>query len=494
MRRVLPAVWLTVLLSLPAALWLLGDRQPLLESRAKEPFPPINRSSVRDENTFRRIDTALLDRFPGRERALDLHARIAIELFRDSPNPDVAIGSGGWFYYVPELGPCRPGGEPIGDAADAAEALARTLVASGKRTVVTLAPSKLFVHTADAPTIDTAQERCADDLERRVEQRLTQTPGGLALGPALRRLEAAGKPTYLRTDTHWNWRGRELFARLVLDRIRPGLARESGLRARRNVTRDTDLSIMVGRRRSDDDRVVEAMRTPPRPFAAGDVVMVGDSQLDLTFRVSLSGASRPISEVVLPGAVHCDWLALVEGRCDDPIRAARAVVIEKVARDAQFFTSACWRPIALVGESLSGPAARWERVDGGPDAPGGRSLTIPESGTATVRVRIPEADRSQSARLLRLPLTANPAGPDGAVQPLRLTQEPQAGPPAPCAMPEQAVVGGSLFLPVPADRRASDLVIRLEGTPGARLGAPRVVDLATAARPAGVAWRSPRRR
>ncbi len=51
----------------------------------------------------------------------------------------------------------------------------------------------------------------------------------MSIDPELRQLEADGDPTFLRKDTHWNWRGREVFARRVLDRIRPGLAEEAGL-------------------------------------------------------------------------------------------------------------------------------------------------------------------------------------------------------------------------------------------------------------------------
>jgi SGNH hydrolase-like domain, acetyltransferase AlgX len=477
MRRLLPAAWLIVLLALPATLWLLGSRQPLLESRPKEPFPPVNRSSLRDPTTFRRFDTAILDRLPGRGRALDLHARIALDLFKDSSNPDVAIGHDGYLYYVPELTPCRPGGEPVADAADAVDVLARTLVASGRRTAVVVPPSKLFTHDADAPSIDAEAERCARALEERIDRRLAQAPGGLALGPAQRALEAAGEATFLRNDTHWNWRGRELFARRVLDRLRPGLADEAGLSVGREVSRPTDLSGMLGRQRDETDRTVEATRTPPAPFAAGEVVLIGDSQTDFTFVSPFGEGVRPIRDVVLPGAVYCTWPMLADGSCDEPIKAARAILVEKVARDTQVLTSLCWRPIALLGERMSGRTASWERVDGEASPATGAALTLPANGSARVRVRIPGEDLDPRPRLLKLPLRDVPTGPDGAPVAVAMTQEPQAGGPAPCAMPAQAVAGASLFLPVPAGRRASDLVVRLDGAPGTQFGAPRIVAL-----------------
>lgn len=471
----LPSLWVVGLLALPAVLWLSGERQPLLESRAKEEFPPLNRHTFADPAAIRRFDTALLDRFPGRGRALDLHARIAIDLFKDSPNPDVAIGRNGFLYYVPELGPCRPGTQPTSDPADAVDVLARTLVAAGLRTTVALAPSKLFVHDADAPSIDGGQERCAEALERRVDRRLEAAPGGLAIGALLRALEASDGATYLRTDTHWNWRGRELFVRRVLERLRPGLARQSSLRAGAEWDRPTDLKSLIGRPGTERDRVVTTARTPRRPFPAGSVVLLGDSQLELALIAQPRPGLPSIRDVALPGAVYCDWSSFSGGACNDAIASARAIVIEKVARDVSTVTSLCWLPISLVGERLRGSTAGWERVDGG-SAPATGSLVLPASGSVTVRAVL-GSDRSRQPRLLKIPLEQVPGDANGAPVPVQATQMPQAGPAAPCATPAQAVAGSSLFLPVPAGRRASDLVLQLSGAPGTQIGRPQEVVL-----------------
>lgn len=471
----LPAIWVVALLALPAVLWLAGERQPLLESRAKEEFPPLDRHTFADPAAIRRFDTALLDRFPGRGRALDLHARIAIDLFKDSPNPDVAIGRNGFLYYVPELGPCRPGTQPTSDPADAVDVLAGTLVAAGVRTTVTLAPSKLFVHGSDAPSIDDRQERCAEALERRVDRRLEAAPGGLALGAPLRALESSGGPTYLRTDTHWNWRGRELFVRRVLDRLRPGLTRQSGVRVGAEWDRPTDLKSLIGRPGTERDRVVTTARTPRRPFPAGSVVLLGDSQLELALIAQPRPGLPSIHDVTLPGSVYCDWSSFSGGACNDAIARARAIVIEKVARDVSTVTSLCWLPISLVGERLRGRPASWERVDGG-SSPDARSLVLPASGSVTARALV-GPDRSRRPRLLKIPLEQVPADASGAPVPVQASQKPQAGPAAPCATPTQATAGNSLFLPVPAGRRASDLVLQLSGAPGTRIGRPQEIVL-----------------
>lgn len=472
-RRLLPVAWLLLLLSLPAVLWIFGDRQPLLESRPKEEFPALNRSTLGNPETFRRIDTALLDRLPLRGRALDLRARLAVDLFRDSSSPDVAIGHDGYLYYVPDLLPCRPGGEPIADAADAVDVLARTLVTSGRTTAVVVPRSKLFMHPDDAPEIDAAAERCLQALEERVDARLASVPGGLTFTARQQALEQAGEATFLLRDTHWNWRGRELFARAVLDRIRPGLADEAGLRAGDELQRPGDLDKFLGRSRTETDRTLEALRTPLAPAPAGDVVLVGDSQLEQTFAAPL-GDAPPLIERTLPGAVYCNWSMVQAGDCTEPLRRARTVVIEKVARELQLLTQLCWVPLSTAAEQLRGRPARWERVDGG-ELADPRALELPAGGVR-VRVRAAGADVSDRPRLLRLPLATVPAGADGAQQPVTLTQQPQAGPPAPCATPA-AAAGGALIVPVPAGRRVSDLVMQLDGPAGALLGAPEEIAL-----------------
>jgi hypothetical protein len=58
-----------------------------------------------------------------------------------------------------------------------------------------------------------------------------------------------------------------------------------------------------------------------------------------------------------------------------------------------------------------------------------------------------------------------------------MVQQPQHGKVFPCATPSQAVPGGSLFLPVPAGRRLSDIVVAREAPPGTRFGRPQGIPL-----------------
>lgn len=470
--RLLPAVWLVLLLAAPTIAWLLGARQPLLENRAKEAFPTINRSSVRDPATFSRLDTFVLDRLPFRQTALEVRSRVELDLFHDSPNPDIAIGHDGWLYYAPELGPCRPGGQPASDPADAWELLARTFAAAGYRPILAAPGSKLLIHSHDAPALDEEAERCADALERHVAARLAEIPGGLSLDARLRRLEADGDATFLRYDSHWNWRGRLLFVRRLVELIDPRLARAARIRAGGTYERDGDLARLVGATRTEEDRLVVA-DPPPRALPPGRVLLIGDSQMERSLQQPVPGGGT-LQDRILPGQLTCDWPRLSDGGCDAALRSAHVVLIEKVARDAPLVTTACWRPLAVAAERLgSGRPARWTRLDAG--AALGRRLTIPAAGTATVRVT-PQADGT-GPRLLRFRVLRGSPQADGTPAPVAMVLHARPDRPAvPCATPAQPT-GGALLVPLPAGVRAADLAIELRSAPGAQIGRPQEIPL-----------------
>ena len=220
-------VVLILLLVLPGIAWVFGARQPLLENRERTPYPDLNRGTLRVEATFQQIDRAYLERLPLRKAALDATARLNIDVFRDSPNPEVAIGGDGWLFFVPQLQACNDQ-PPLADPADAAETLARALLASGRSAMVTIPGGKLTVQPERAPKIDETIEQCVRGLERRIGERLHATPGGYDLYRDLQRARARGEDVFLRGDTHWSIAGRERFARAGSRRCGPGSPTTSG--------------------------------------------------------------------------------------------------------------------------------------------------------------------------------------------------------------------------------------------------------------------------
>lgn len=469
--RLLPIVWLMALLLLPLAGWVAGARQPLLDNRPKTPMPHLSADALADGATYKQIDAALFERLPPRGRAVEAHTKIALNVFHDSPNPDVAIGSDGYLYYVPSLQTCttRP---PFDDPADAADVLGRTFLAAGKKALVLEPAAKLFVHDQDAPSIDDKAEKCAARLQARVGRRLAESPAGFDIDTPLKRMEAAGTTTFLRKDTHWNWRGRLLFARTVLDFLRPGLSKAVGLHAGDVFQRPGDEAAMLGLNETEPDRPVLARRTPKPPVTPGRAVLIGDSQMERTFLTPPGTPdTTPLLSTVLPGTPTCNLPNLIAGACDTAIVGASHVIYESVGRNLADFDAICWRPVSLMAEGLTGAPGRYERVDGETPVTG-RTMTVGASGSVKLRVVAPGGDASRTPRLLKLPLRHLPAGATAA-----MSQAPQAGPPSPCATPQQSFDTGSLILPVPARRRASDLIVTILAPAGTQLIAPREIVL-----------------
>lgn len=473
-HEMLPAIWLLALLLLPATVWLLGGRQAVLENRPKVARPALSVSALQRKETFDQLDSFVRDRLPLRETALNTRGRILIDVFNVSTNPLVAIGSNGWLYFTRELDNCRPGSAANGaDPADAIEALSRTLVASGRGTTVAVPPSKIVIHTSDLPSLDRELLRCEYAIERRIQSRLAKTPGGVDLMTPLLKMEASGNPPYLRSDTHWNWRGRELWARILLDGVQPGLADEVGFKTRPLAKRPGDLGLMMGVPRHDADRIIEARRAPSRPPKATDYLIVGDSQTGSAL-VDPSHVGTSIAKSVLPGVWVCTWAMLSQGQCDVSLINAKRAVFEIVAWDLASLTAHCWRPVTVAAKDLRGAPGAWAVA--GPAGARSSSLTIPTAGTMTAHLRPASGDKTSMMRLMRIPIRP-PVEPVPGGSAVTLTQKPVNGPAAPCATPGQTLDGGALFLPIPANRRASELGLELSAPPGTRLGRPEEIRL-----------------
>lgn len=463
-RPLLPIVWLMALLVLPVTAYVVGVRQPLLENRDKTPFPDLNRGTLRKEHTYQQIDAALRERLPLRGDAVGLRGRIAIDLFGDSPTADVVLGKDRWLYYRPELRICEPDGTPAAPPEDAVEILTRTIAASGRKPVVLVAGSKIVTHRAHLKGFDAAALACVSAAEARVQQRLAETPGGLTIQPELDALEARGTATFLRSDTHWNARGRQVFAETVLDAIEPGLAAQARLRPLEHTDRRGDLGVFIGQERIDRDPMLTVTGTPTTTFAPGQVAFVGDSQLGAAL-MTAGADGATVLERVFPGQPFCHWNQGATDGCVEPMLGARTVVLEIVARDLAVLVDACRLPTAALSATVRGRPARW--ADDAPAA--GRPLSPTPSA---VRIAVAD-DRTDVPRLIRIPVSAlpeDPAAPAAAV-----TVDP--GGARACATLSSSDPAGALVVPVPTGERVADVELRLAGPQGAAVGRPEVLTL-----------------
>lgn len=469
-RNLLPIVWLMVLLLLPVAAYLAGMRQPMLENRGKTAFPDVNRTTLSQDDTFRQMDAAIRERLPLRGNAIDIRSRATMKLFGESTNSEVILGKDNWLYYRPELLICEPNGRPAVPPEDAIEVLTRTIAASGRRPVVIVAGSKIFTHQAHLRGVTEAELGCLEKAESRVQKRLEEIPGAHSIQRKLDELEAAGRPTFLRSDTHWNALGRTVFLRALLNGVRPGLGSEARLRALSPIDRSGDLGPFLGQDRVDRDRQVTVTGRRRTRFAPGEILIIGDSQMWTS--VKTPGADgKTVLEQIFPQQPLCDQYEMQEHGCADPMLDVETVVIESVARNYELVASTCWRPVATLAETIQGRPARW--ADGNP-------MRRPADAVNPATVEFAD-DRVATLRLLRIPVLDLPGA--GASETVSAVPGGEA---RPCALTE--VPDGKfdqLLIPVPAGERIADIELQVSGPEGAELGRPEVLVLDEEAKPSG---------
>ena len=480
MRRrlltLLPAIWLVALLSAPALAYVVGNRQPLLENRAKEPFPPINRSSVRSPEVFAKIDRAVLDRLPLRGDALNLKATVALRWFGVSPSLEVVAGSGGWLYMSRDFRPCQPNEDVADQVAEAAEIVARTSGASGRRVGVLVAGSKTAAqpeHLRIEP--DRVLARCLAKREEIVHARLRSTPGGLDITPGIRQELAAGRDVFLKRDSHWEGNAQLQFVRALLDAAEPGLSTKVGLeQVKKPIRREADLTNMIGMPADQDTRPPIARRPVQYPQARpNETLLIGDSQMRLAMTDALEGRP-PISNAALPGASYCERTQFNAGACDGQLAASRIVLLEWVARDMRELLDACTHfPSVLLPDLRKRLAAKPAGlVDVASGRRLGKRVTL-GSAPSAVRFAPADGDVANSLRLMVVPVERVGPPQPGGPEFVTAAQQPADGlPVASCGTPA-AGAGSSIVLPVPAGRDASKLGLELTAPPGTVLGQPQ---------------------
>ncbi|MDQ8043169.1 MAG: hypothetical protein AAGC46_00755 [Solirubrobacteraceae bacterium] len=479
MRRRLPSIaaaWLLLLVALPALAYLFGVRQPLLLNREPAPFPAVNRSSLPNKAIYPRFDAAILDRLPLRQYALQFRGLVAVRLFAHSSNDAVVIGKHGWQFYRQELRACEDAPPDVTDPVDAADSVARSIVASGRTGGLVIAGSKVVAERANTPASIKPQVDCVAALERAVHDRLADAPGGIDLEGRLGAIRRAGNDTFLKHDTHWNGLGREEFVRATLDAIRPGLADAAGLTLSKEKVRHAgDLGKLLGVPERDATALPQVARTPAHALAPGTVALVGDSQFEEAYQAPAPNGPS-IQARALPGQRSCTVNAVEAGTCDALMRGSRAVIQEMVGRGLRDFTNGCWRTVSVMGETMRGPAGRWQAA---PEIQGaGGTLALGAAGVI-VKATLPGGDVSKTPRLIRIPIQTLPPAPAG--QPasvVGLGEVTESGDQVtPCNSQTQSVQGRALIITVPAGRKVSDLKIVLTAPAGTVIGRPQEIVL-----------------
>lgn len=238
-----------LLLSVPLLLRIGGVEPGAVENRSLATLPKAGVEGVLDASYFSALDDYLEDHTPGRPEAITADAWVDVEVFGDSPTPEVFLGDEGWLFYRTSLsGPCETNadGEQV---VAGVEALNAMLAEQGKRVLWTIAPNKETVYSEYLPAEAGSLAACAAE-QRAVLRTATNRarPGGyIDLFSLMEQEKAAGSLLYHPNDTHWNSLGALHMVEEIVARLDPTLHPAADRRLQGVTMHEGDLTRILGR-------------------------------------------------------------------------------------------------------------------------------------------------------------------------------------------------------------------------------------------------------
>lgn len=207
LSKILLAVAFFAWLAMPLLLLATGWRSAFaaLEKRPSAEFPELAFDKLLARELYSGLSAVWGDRMPLREELVAVDSWIDLEVFGDSPSPDVLIGADGWLFSRPSiLSPCRVRGSPRQVVATISK-IDRIFRASGRRFLLVVAPNKEAIYPEYLGKA-AGLAQCARDYRRELRSRLDQArlASNLDLWTALERLKPhARREIYWPHDTHW---------------------------------------------------------------------------------------------------------------------------------------------------------------------------------------------------------------------------------------------------------------------------------------------------
>ncbi len=241
------AIGFVVALLLPGVALLAGVRPTDLEGRPATALPPLDVAALGDPDTFATIDRYVVDRFPGRNEAIGVHAAIDYGLLGGSTTPDVIVGRDGWLFTRTELEPvCR---FAASDVLAALDRVAVPLEDAGVGVRLIVPPDKHAIYRERVLPDSGLGRACSDarraDLRRGMAARPTTA---VELWSRLDDAHAADPavPYYFAQDTHWTPLGALVATRALVESLAPGVWDDAEVPIDGFAAYDTDLSRLIG--------------------------------------------------------------------------------------------------------------------------------------------------------------------------------------------------------------------------------------------------------
>lgn len=367
----------------PGAARLVLGESPAFENRAPAERPRFEAARLLDTGYYDGVSAWMEDRLPLRYHAVSAVAHLDLELFGDSPDPQVWLGKGDWLWLDDALRTTCVGPGP--DAAlDAIAAVEEMLHRSGRVLRWTVVPNKISVYPEHATERVARAAQCGDRRREELLELLRARPsaGYIDLfgtfGSVRDRFDHL---LYYPDDSHVSEFGSVVMVQQFVSSIAPGLWDPDSVRPRPPALRTGDLARMIVARGPIEVESwgIERPAVSPLPSAKEDLGRGGtrwhfrtegpeEALLpDLVFGLhdSQYNLAMALSRPFLKESIYLRWNAFEPERVAREMAAARVVFIEVVERDLY------WRFARQLGapEFLDALALAL-RVDG--PGPGGQ--------------------------------------------------------------------------------------------------------------------------
>ncbi len=236
-------VWFVALLVLPLATRVVGNNARDVEGVGPTPFPGLKPAALLDAAYYQALGSYFDQHLPVRDEAIELNARIAMDVFRDSPTREVSIGNDGWLFQRREIVEACADRQPMSRYVDVVD----QLVGLPRPVTVVVPPPKLVIErgefrdgSVDSSCLEAASAQLRSELARPVRARVVD-----AFAVLEQSVRTDGH-AFLRTDSHLTDPARVQLVRAVIETMKPGLWDDAAVVDSGLHERATDLRRMAG--------------------------------------------------------------------------------------------------------------------------------------------------------------------------------------------------------------------------------------------------------